>query len=129
MLKIDAGSVVPVYEQLKRQIKLGIVSGEYPPDSRMPSIRQLASQLTINPNTIAKVYRQLESEGFLQSRTGSGFFVRLEQEHIDETRKTLLAEMAEEFISKSIELGFTPEELINTISIKLERKPANDKIK
>jgi len=129
MLKIDAGSAVPVYEQLKRQIKLGIVSGEYPPDSRMPSIRQLASQLTINPNTIAKVYRQLESEGFLQSRTGSGFFVRLEQEHIDETRKTLLAEMAEEFISKSIELGFTPEELINTISIKLERKPANDKIK
>ncbi len=129
MLKIDAGSPVPVYEQLKRQIKLGIVSGEYPPDSRMPSIRQLASQLTINPNTIAKVYRQLESEGFLQSRTGSGFFVRLEQEHIDETRKMLLAEMAEEFISKSIELGFTPEELINTISIKLERKPANDKIK
>ncbi len=129
MLKIDAGSPVPVYEQLKRQIKLGIVSGEYPPDSRMPSIRQLASQLTINPNTIAKVYRQLESEGFLQSRTGSGFFVRLEQEHIDETRKKLLAEMAEEFISKSIELGFTPEELINTISIKLERKPANDKIK
>ncbi len=129
MLKIDAGSAVPVYEQLKRQIKLGIVSGEYPPDSRMPSIRQLASQLTINPNTIAKVYRQLESEGFLQSRTGSGFFVRLEQEHIDETRKTLLAEMAEEFISKSVELGFTPEELINTISIKLERKPANDKIK
>ena len=129
MLKIDTGSAVPVYEQLKRQIKLGIVSGEYPPDSRMPSIRKLASQLTINPNTIAKVYRQLESQGFLNSKSGSGFFVKLEQEHIGETRKKLLAEMAEEFISKSIELGFTPEELINTLSIKLERKPANDKTK
>jgi len=129
MLKIDAGSAVPVYEQLKRQIKLGIVSGKYPSGYKMPSIRQLASQLTINPNTIAKVYRQLESEGFLQSRTGSGFFVKLEQEHIDETRKKLLAEMAEEFIWKSIELGFTPEELINTLSIKLERKPSNDQTK
>lgn len=129
MLKIDAGSAVPVYEQLKRQIKLEIVSGESPQDSRMPSIRQLASQLTINPNTIAKVYRQLESEGFLQSRTGSGFFVKLEQGHIDKTRKKLLAEIAEELISKSIELGFTPEELIKTLSIKLERKPSNDQTK
>lgn len=129
MLKIDTGSAVPVYEQLKRQIKLGIVSGEYPPDIKMPSIRQLASQLTINPNTIAKVYRQLENEGFLQSRAGSGFFVKLEKEHIGKTRKKLLAEMAEEFISKSIELGFTPEELINTLSIKLERKPSNDQTK
>lgn len=129
MLKIDAGSPVPVYEQLKRQIKLGIVSGEYPADHRMPSIRQLASQLTINPNTIAKVYRQLESDGFLNSKTGSGFFVKLEQEHLSKTRKKLLAEMTEEFISSAIESGFTPEELINTLSIKLEREPANDKTK
>ena len=126
MLKIDAGSAVPVYEQLKRQIKLRIVSGKYPSDHRMESIRQLASQLTINPNTIAKVYRQLENEGFLQSRTGSGFFVKLEKEHLGKTRKKLLMEITEEFISKAVELGFTPEELINTLSIKLERKTAND---
>lgn len=129
MLKINTGSAVPVYEQLKRQIRLGIVSGKYPADHRMPSIRQLATQLTINPNTIAKVYRQLESDGFLISRSGSGFFVKLEKEHLSKTRKKLLTEMTEEFISSAIEFGFTPEELINTLSIKLERKPANDKTK
>lgn len=129
MLKINTGSAVPVYEQLKRQIRLGIVSGEYPADHRMPSIRQLAAQLTINPNTIAKVYRQLETDGFLISKSGSGFFVKLEKEHLSKTRKKLLAEMTEEFISNSIELGFTPEELINSLSIKLERNPKNDKTK
>ncbi len=129
MLKIDTGSAVPVYEQLKRQIRLGIVSGKYPTGHRMPSIRQLAAQLTINPNTIAKVYRQLESDGFLISRSGSGFFVSLEKEQLTKTRKSLLAEITEEFISSAIELGFTPEELINTLSIKLERKPSNDKTK
>ena len=127
MLKIDAGSAIPVYEQLKRQIKLGIVSGRYPSDYRMPSIRLLASQLTVNPNTIAKVYRQLETDGFLNSRTGSGFFVKLEKEHLGKTRKKLLVEMTDEFISKAVEFGFTPKELINTLSIELERKPANDK--
>ena len=129
MLKIDTGSAVPVYEQLKRQIRLGIVSGNYPIGHRMPSIRQLAAQLTINPNTIAKVYRQLESDGFLISRSGSGFFVKLEQEQLSKTRKALLAEITEEFISSAIELGFTPEELIKTLSIKLERKPSDDKTK
>ncbi|OPX32087.1 MAG: hypothetical protein B1H09_01290 [Gemmatimonadaceae bacterium 4484_173] len=126
MLKIDAGSAVPVYEQLKRQIKLGIVSGEYPQNHRMPSIRQLAAQLTINPNTIAKVYRQLESEGFLHSRTGSGFFVQFEKEHLGITRKKLLAEITDEFVNMVIELGFSPEELMNTMLTKLERKQAND---
>ncbi|MCK5132154.1 MAG: GntR family transcriptional regulator [Candidatus Sabulitectum sp.] len=126
MLKIDAGSAVPVYEQLKRQIKLRIVSGRYPSDHRMLSIRQLASELTINPNTIAKVYRQLEGEGFLMSKTGSGFFVKLEKEQMGTTRRKLLAELTDEFISRVVELGFTPDELINTLSEKLERKSADD---
>lgn len=126
MLKIDAGSAVPVYEQLKRQIKLGIVSGKYPSDHKMPSIRQLALRLKINPNTIAKVYRQLEGEKFLVSKTGSGFFVKMEKEQMGNTRKTLLAELADEFISRAVEFGFTPDELIDTLSEKLERKSKDD---
>ena len=126
MLKIDPGSAVPVYEQLKRQIRLGIVTGRYPTDDRMLSIRELASQLTINPNTIAKVYRQLESEGFLASKTGSGFFVKLENEKLGITRKKLLEEMTEEFISNAVALGFSPGEVTHALSVKLEGKPAND---
>jgi DNA-binding transcriptional regulator YhcF (GntR family) len=126
MLRINSGSAVPVYEQLKRQIKLGIVSGKYPQNHRMPSIRQLAAQLTINPNTIAKVYRQLESESFLHSRTGSGFFVQFEKENLGLTRKKLLTEITDEFVTTVVELGFSPEELMNVMLTKLERKQAND---
>ena len=128
MLKIDPGSAVPVYEQLKRQIRLEIATGRYPAGDRLPSIRELASQLTINPNTIAKVYSQLETEGFLVSKTGSGFFVKLEKEHLSVTRKKLLEEMTEEFISKAVAIGFSPGEVTQALSVKLklEGKPAND---
>ena len=121
MLKIDAGSAVPVYEQLKRQIKLKVISGKYQPDSKLPSIRQLASELKINPNTIAKVYRQLESENILYSKTGSGFFVKKEQDELNKERTKLLNEFTDEFISKVVELGFSPDTLKNKIIKQIER--------
>ncbi len=121
MLKIDAGSAVPVYEQLKRQIKLKVISGKYQPDSKLPSIRQLASELKINPNTIAKVYRQLERENILHSKSGSGFFVKKEQDELNKARTKLLNEFTDEFISKVVELGFSPITLINKITKQIER--------
>lgn len=121
MLKIDAGSAVPVYEQLKRQIKLKVISGKYQPDSKLPSIRQLASELKINPNTIAKVYRQLESENILYSKTGSGFFVKKEQDELNQERTKLLNEFTDEFISKVVELGFSPDTLKNKLIKQIER--------
>ena len=121
MLKIDAGSAVPVYEQLKRQIKLKVISGKYQPDSKLPSIRQLASELKINPNTIAKVYRQLESENILYSKTGSGFFVKKEQDELNKERTKLLNEFTDEFISKVVELGFSPDTLKNKLIKQIER--------
>ncbi len=127
MLKIDAGSAVPVYEQLKRQIKLKVISGKYQPDSKLPSIRQLASELKINPNTIAKVYRQLESENILYSKSGSGFFVKKEQDELNKARTKLLNEFTDEFISKVVELGFSPDILKNKLSKQIERVMNNDK--
>jgi len=127
MLKIDAGSAVPVYEQLKRQIKLKVISGKYQPDSKLPSIRQLASELKINPNTIAKVYRQLERENILYSKTGSGFFVKKEQDELNKARTKLLNEFTDEFISKVVELGFSPDILKNKLSKQIERVMNNDK--
>ncbi len=127
MLKIDAGSAVPVYEQLKRQIKLKVISGKYQPDSKLPSIRQLASELKINPNTIAKVYRQLERENILYSKSGSGFFVKKEQDELNKARTKLLNEFTDEFISKVVELGFSPDTLKNKLSKQIERVMNNDK--
>ncbi|HOP27239.1 MAG TPA: GntR family transcriptional regulator [Candidatus Sabulitectum sp.] len=123
MIKIDSCSAVPVYEQLKRQIKLGISSGRYPAEHRLPSIRELARELTVNPNTIAKAYRQLETEGFLESRAGLGFFVIHFPSRLMETRKELLEELAEDFTAKAVELGATSDMIIDAVRKRLEGKP------
>jgi GntR family transcriptional regulator len=125
MLSINSGSAVPVYEQLKRQIRLGIVSGRYRQGYRMPSIRDLAAKLKVNPNTIAKVYCQLEA--FLVSKAGSGFFVEHSTEKLKQIRDELLCELAEEFIASAVELGASPEVIKNTVQKRLEGNTNHDK--
>jgi len=127
MLSINSGSAVPVYEQLKRQIRLGIVSGRYRQGCRMPSIRDLAAKLKVNPNTIAKVYRQLEVDEFLVSKAGSGFFVEHSPEKLEQTRGELLCDLAEEFITSAVELGASPEVIKNTVQKRLEESTYHDK--
>lgn len=126
MFRIDTGSPVPVYEQLKRQVRFGIVTGKFPPEHRMPSIRDLGAQLTVNPNTIAKAYQQLETEGYLVSRTGSGFFVNPVENRVDETRKQLFKELTEEFVARSLELGVRPEHILNDLKAALARRASGD---
>lgn len=124
MFRVDPDSPVPVYQQLKRQIRFGIASGAFPPGYRMASIRELATELTVNPNTVAKVYGQLETEGFLVSRAGSGFYVKARSGRVHETRHELLAELAVEFVARAVELGLTPQEIQAALSEELGRRPA-----
>ncbi|PIE53606.1 GntR family transcriptional regulator [Candidatus Fermentibacteria bacterium] len=126
MLRISSESALPVYQQLKRQIRRGIASGEYPRGHRLPSIRELAAELTVNPNTIAKVYRQLEADGFLVSKQGSGFFVAESQENIENTRKELLEQLTEEFVAEAIELGINLDRIRETVLNRLEGSASDD---
>lgn len=75
MIKIDTTSFIPFYEQVKQQIKGRISLGTLRPGESLPSIRELATLLLINPNTVARAYRELEREGFIYSRKGKGCFV------------------------------------------------------
>ncbi len=72
---IDNASERPVYQQLIDQIKHDIANGRLIKDEKLPTVRQLAAQLAINPNTIARAYRQLEQEGIIVTKAGSGAFV------------------------------------------------------
>jgi GntR family transcriptional regulator len=72
---IDNASERPVYQQIVDQVKRDIALGRLATAERLPTVRQLAQQLTINPNTIAKAYRQLEQEGIIVTRAGAGAFV------------------------------------------------------
>src|SRR5690625_2068446 len=91
---IDVKSRVPIYEQLTENVKRLIIQGVLTPGEQLPSVRSLAQELTINPNTIQKAYRELEREGYVISRPGKGSFVNdmtetMNREHI----KTLTAEV------------------------------------
>lgn len=74
MIQLNYRDSKPIYEQIKDGLKRLIITGAIAPDEKMPSVRELASQLAINPNTIAKAIRELEQEGYIYTITGRGSF-------------------------------------------------------
>lgn len=120
MYRIDSRSAVPVYEQLKRQIRLHIISRSLTTDEKLPSIRELASGLRVNPNTVVKAYSQLETEGYIRSRAGSGYFVDVDKSRIQKDTVDLFDILTDEYISQAIELGYDSEGIIKVLSDRLK---------
>ncbi|NIM12203.1 MAG: GntR family transcriptional regulator [Candidatus Aminicenantes bacterium] len=118
-MKIDARSALPVYEQVKQGIKLLIASGYLGEGDRLVPIRELASQLRINPNTIVKVYYQLDVEGYIYSQPGSGYFVKGGAAQKQEERDELFASITEDYVSKASNLGFSLEDMISQLEKKI----------
>ena len=114
MISINYRDARPIYEQVKDGFKQLIITGILPVDARMPSVRELASELTINPNTIQRAYRELEQEGFIVSVPGKGSFVSGEGDmaraRINELKEKLAAS-AQELHS----LGVSEEEMMEII--------------
>ena len=114
---IDTKSAIPAYQQIVLAIKLEIISGRLKHGDALPSIRDLAKLLKLNPNTVAKAYYTLEDEGFLESHPGSVSRVRYQQGKQDSLRKNMLESEFKDFLQKALTLGFT----INDIKELLER--------
>jgi len=115
-IKVDVKSALPVYEQIKRAIKLVILSGRLEEGDQLMSIRELAVKLQINPNTIIKVYYQLEMEGFVISRPGTGYFVKFDGKKIQKERRELFEQATDEYISKVTDMGYTLEDITQEIN-------------
>jgi len=113
---VNAKSAVPVYEQIKRAIKLAILSGRLEEGDRLMSLRELALKLTVNPNTIIKVYDQLETEGFISSRPGAGYYVKLDSSRGRKREQSLFREITQEYIAEALHLGCSIEDIIKEIS-------------
>lgn len=95
-IRIDNASDRPVYQQIIDQIKRDIALGRLIKDEKLPTVRQLAGQLAINPNTIAKAYRQLEQEGIINTRPGAGAFVANLDSNLNKSvRRKLICEELE----------------------------------
>ena len=117
-IKVNVKSALPVYEQIKRAIKLAILSGHLEEGDQLMSLRDLALKLQINPNTIIKVYYQLEIEGFVYSRPGAGYFVKLDRKKVQKEKSYLFEEITGDYISRVMDLGYSFEDIFKEISRK-----------
>lgn len=120
MLTLNFRDPRPIYEQLTDKLRRLILSGAFKENEKLPSVRELAAQLSINPNTIARAYRALEAEGFLYSVTGRGSFVG-SLNGVDEGRKRELRQRLIRAASELRHLGESEEALISLV------KEATDK--
>lgn len=112
LLRIDPNSSEPIFGQLVFQVKARIARGELDAGDKLPSVRDLAKDLAINPNTVARAYETLESEGVIVRKQGSGCFVTGHTSALrgDERRKKLDA-LVNRAVTEAVHLGFEPEDL------------------
>lgn len=111
MITIDYKDPRPLYEQVAEKMKNLIIKGILEADSKMPSVRSLAVELSINPNTIQKAYEKLEQMGYLYVIKGRGNFVSY-QEDLLVIRKQELLEIIGRLVKEAMEYGVTKEELL-----------------
>ena len=109
MISIDYQDRRPIYEQIVDRYEMLIIKGILEPDTQMPSVRQMASELSINPNTIQKAYAILESRGFIYPVKGRGNFVS-GNAALAEQKKIVLKEKLGQFVKEGRNLGVTEEE-------------------
>ena len=97
----------PIYLQIMEEIKKRSVRGRYPPGSQAPSVREMAGEMGVNPNTVARAYMELEREGFLFTRRGQGSFIVEEEDRIETERRNLADAALRRFVSeiRELELG------------------------
>jgi GntR family transcriptional regulator len=121
-IRIDNASNRPVYRQIIDQIKRDIAMGRLIKDEKLPTVRQLAAQLAINPNTIAKAYRQLESEGIIVTRPGSGAFIaNLDSNLSKAVRKRLLSDELERIAVEAFHMQIDRETLLELFNNAFEK--------
>ena len=114
--QLDLVSGVPVYRQIIDQVTGGIAAGTLTSGDQLPTVRQLAVDLSINPNTVIRAYRELEIRGVLETQQGTGTFISHQKVSRDTAeRQRRLNQLAGEFIARAGSAGFTVEELIEQL--------------
>jgi GntR family transcriptional regulator len=111
VIHIDYRDAKPIYEQIKEGYRRLIVSGVMAQGEKLPSVREVATSLTINPNTIQRAYRELEAEGYIYSVAGKGSFVS-EHREVNNRRYADLLKQLEETVRELLFLGATKSDLI-----------------
>lgn len=111
-MKWQLDSERPVYIQLIEQIQAEIISGNYKPGDKLPSVRELAAEATVNPNTMQKALAELERVGLVYTNRTSGRFITSDDTMIKKLKEQSAKEKINEFLDRMKQLGFTPEETL-----------------
>jgi GntR family transcriptional regulator len=121
-LLLDPKSGVPFYRQIIDQVKAAIATGSIAAGDRLPTVRQLAVDLSVNPNTVSRAYTELELTGLVETQMGSGTFVGQAEVEGDEVeRQRLLEQLCQEFLSRVSTHGFTIEDVVQTLEQRRRR--------
>ena len=116
----DLDSDRPIYAQLVERIKMQIVSGQYPPGGKLPSVRDLAAVAAVNPNTMQKAFAELERSGLIITQRTNGRTVTEDEEMIRQIKEELAKEHVDAFFIKMKKLGYTEQEAVELLKKKYE---------
>lgn len=112
----------PVYLQLVEQIQAKIISGIYKPGDKLPSVRDLAAQAMVNPNTMQRAMTELERDGLVYTNRTAGRFITSDEELIKQLKTEYIAAIVQDFLDKMKQLGLGPDEIISYLNIIIENK-------
>ena len=119
--KLDLKSGVPFHRQIVDQIRYGIASDRLMPGEQLPTVRELAVHLQVNPNTVRKAYSELEILGILDTQQGTGTFVSHQQVEIGQVeKKRMLRQICDELVARGNQYGFTVKEIVTHMQRRLE---------
>ena len=119
---LDLKSGVPFYRQIIDQVRSSIATGLLEPGDRLPTVRQLAVDLSVNPNTVSRAYTELELTGLVETQLGSGTFVgqrKVEQDDVE--RRRILDQICQELLSRASSHGFTLDDILNNLEQRKSR--------
>ncbi len=121
-IHVTPGSSLPIYRQIVDQIRQGVAAGKVSVGQPMPSVRSLARELVVNPNTIAKAYSSLVRDGVLVSHQGRGYFVAERREiYTRKERQRRLELVMDPFLAEALTLGFEEAEILKEIQKRLQK--------
>jgi|SRR5271168_682627 len=126
LFHVNPSSGVPIYAQIESQVKNAIAAGALKPHQALPSVRKLALELGINPNTVARAYQELERDGVIATVPGGGTYVAENVPRFLKSEKLRrLQPYARQIAVEGIQLGLTEEDIMNTLLEELEKLAAH----
>ncbi len=127
MLRIDESSPIPIYLQIFEELKLMILGKTYEADERLPSIRQIATDLKVNPNTVAKAFQELESHGLIYFKRGQGAYAA-EIAGQDKSAEIAIeiTKRLDELLNFCVQMGLTKQKICDLFMESLEKQIPNE---